>query len=84
MKGWLTIIIFLKTGDSSIKNFDFLKSFETFDDLLLDLLTEKTSINKAKREQDEMIKKTYELKNALVGRKSCYKESKESKKEKHT
>ena len=69
MKGWLTIIIFFKTGDSSIKNFDFLRSFETFNDLLLDLLTEKASINKAKREQDEMIKKIYELKKCTYWKK---------------
>ena len=55
--------MFFKTGNSIIKNFDFLKRFGTFYDLLIGLCNRETSINKAEKEQNEMIEKITALSN---------------------
>ena len=50
-----------KTDDRIAKNFDFLKRFGTFCDLLIDLLNEQISSREARKEQDVMIKKINDL-----------------------
>ena len=58
MKEWfITITYFLKQVILSLKNLIFLKRFGTLHDLLIDLLNEKISTDKAVKEEDEMIKK---------------------------
>ena len=58
--------LFLKTGDPIIKNYDFLKSFGTLHDLLLDLLSKETSTIKALIEQNEIIENIKELKDFIL------------------
>ena len=58
--------LFFKSGSPAIDNYDFLKRFGTLYDLLIDLLNENISLNKATEEQLEIIKKIEELKNFVL------------------
>ena len=49
--------LFFKAGNLGIKTFDFLKTFGTLFDSLIDLIYGKIVINEAKQEQGEMIDK---------------------------
>ena len=49
--------LFFKAGNLGIKTFDFLKTFGTLFDSLIDLINGKIVINEAKQEQGEMIDK---------------------------
>ena len=53
-------------GSLTIDNYNSFKRFDTLYDLLIDLLNEKISLKKAAIEQDEMIKKTEELRNFVL------------------
>ena len=58
--------LFFKTGNSTIKKFDFYKRFGTLHDLLRDLLNEEISTDKAVKEQNEMITKVEALKRFIL------------------
>ena len=64
--------LFFKADDPIIKDCDFFKRFGTLNDLLIHLLNEEISTNKAVKEQNEMIIKIEELKDF-----TCYKENKD-------
>ena len=57
--------LFFKTGNPVISDFNFLKRFGTFYELLIDLFNEKISIKEATEEQIEMIVKKF----CFIGRK---------------
>ena len=57
--------LFFKTGNPVIIDFNFLKRFGTFYELLIDLFNEKISIKEATEEQIEMIVKKF----CFIGRK---------------
>ena len=49
--------LFFKTDNPIIKKFNFFKRFDTFYDLLIDLLNKELNTLKATKEQNEMINK---------------------------
>ena len=57
--------LFFKTGDPTIKNFNFLKRFGALHDLLIDLINEEINTYKAVKEQNEMINKIEQLKDFM-------------------
>ena len=58
--------LFFKTGNFTIKNYDFLKTFGTLYDLLIDLLNEEISTLTAAKEKHEMVNKIEELKDSIL------------------
>ena len=58
--------LFFKTGNFTIKNYDFLKTFGTLYDLLIDLLNEEISTLTAAKEKHEMVHKIEELKDSIL------------------
>ena len=69
--------LFFKTGDPIIKNFDFLKRSDALHYLLIDLLNEEISTDKAVKKQNEMTLKIEVLKDLIlleeegIANKSC-------------
>ena len=58
--------LFFKTGDPIINNYDFLKKFDTLNDLLLKLLNKEVITIKTANEQNELLDKIYDLKNFIL------------------
>ena len=52
--------LFFKSGRPTIDNYDFFKRFGTLYDLLINLLNERMSLERANEEQNEMIEKIKE------------------------
>ena len=69
--------LFCKTGDTRIKNFDFLKRFGTLHDFLIDLLNGKSRTFSAVKEQNEMIIKVEALKKIILRKEETWKERKD-------
>ena len=61
--------LLFQSGSPVIDNYDFFKRFCTLYDFLIELLSEKISLNKAVIEQNEMIKKVEELRGFVLLRK---------------
>ena len=58
--------LFFKTGDPIINNYDFLKKFDTLNDLLLKLLNKEVITIKTANEQNELLDKIDDLKNFIL------------------
>ena len=73
--------LFFKTGLPSIENFDFFKRYVTLNDLLIDLLNVKISIEVALLDQNKMVSEIYYLLTLLKNENKKVKIGKAKKKE---